>query len=61
MNIETLKSSNYIANVKAFAIFFIVLMAIDIVLFVVTGGISDRNYMHVAILNFALSGVLQFL
>lgn len=61
MNIETLKSSNYIANVKAFAIFFIVLMAIDIVLFVVIGVNADRNYMHVAILNFALSGVLQFL
>lgn len=61
MNTETLKSSNHIANVKAFAIFFIVLMAIDIVLFVVTGVNADRNYIHVASLNFALSGVLQFL
>lgn len=55
------KILDYIANVKAFAIFFIVLMAIDIVLFVVTGGTVDRNYAHLVLLNLSLAGILQFL
>lgn len=55
------KRTDYIANVKAFAIFFIVLMAIDIVLFVVAGGVVDRNYAHIVLSNLAIAGILQFL
>ena len=47
MDNVSIKKADYIANVKAFAIFFIALIAIDIVLFVVTGGIADRNYLHI--------------
>ena len=55
------KRSNYIANVKAFAIFFVVLMIIDLVLFIVTKGNVDRNYLYVVISNLAIAGILQFL
>lgn len=51
----------YIANIKAFAIFFAVLMIIDIVLFVVAGGSADRNYLYILLSNIFLAGILQFL
>ena len=52
---------NYIASIKAFAIFFAVLMIIDIVLAVVARGNVERNYLFLLLSNMFLAGVLQFL
>lgn len=52
--------NNFIANAKSFAIFFVVLMVIDVVLFIVAGGNVDRNYFYIVASNLALSGILQF-
>ena len=54
MNEELRNKTNIIANVKAFAIFFVALMVIDIVLFIVSKGNVSRNYV-------TLAGILQFL
>ena len=60
-NNETKENLKFIANVKAFAIFFIALMIMDIVLVVTTKVGSDVNYVTIAIANLALAGILQFL
>ena len=51
----------YMANFKAFAIFFAVLMITDIVLFIVAGGNVERNYLFLVLSNILLAGILQFL
>lgn len=54
-------SKKYIANMKAFAISFVTLMVIDIVLFVVAGENVERNYPFIVLTNMFLAGALQFL
>lgn len=54
-------SKKYVANMKAFAISFVTLMVIDIVLFVVAGGNVERNYLFIVMTNMFLAGALQFL
>lgn len=51
----------FIANLKAFAIFFAALLIIDMVLFVVVGGSVDRNYAYIVLSDMFLAGILQFL
>lgn len=51
----------YVVNVKAFAIFFVTLCIIDIVLFVITGATVNRNNAFILIFNFAFASVLQFI
>ena len=56
--------SKYIANIKSFAIYFLMLSLIDIILFSITNyGAMDisRNYLHIILMNIALAGILQFL
>lgn len=66
MDVEKIKVniSKYIANIKSFAIYFLVLTIIDIILFAITNyGAMDisKNYLHIIFVNVALAGILQFL
>ena len=60
-NCETKEKLNFIANVKAFAIFFIALMIMDIVLVIATKTNMDVNYVTIIMTNLAVAGVLQFI
>ena len=60
-NNETKENLKFIANVKAFAIFFIALMIMDIVLLLTTKVTGDVNYVTIIVANLALAGILQFL
>ena len=60
-NYETKEKSNFIANVKAFAIFFIALMIMDVVLVIATKTNVDANFVTITIANISTAVILQFL
>ena len=60
-SVETKEKSKFIANVKAFAIFFIALIILDVILIITTKVISDANYIFLIISNIAVAGIFQFL
>lgn len=54
------EKNSFMGNIKAFAIFFVALMTIDIVLFVVTSSNVDRNYLYLIVSNMSLAMIMQF-